>query len=161
MCNDLKEIREAIRAGERVCMKKKNIIVVLMVILIVLFFPVSTTHIISGDGEILTLQKEKIGNCKLEIEISEISSLLICYKKSFSYVLDGKAREEFSTTSYSEADEICFISQMYYDEELDEMNMCSLTFKKDLSYAVLDLGTTYYFINNGSDMTYSELPLYK
>lgn len=136
------------------------VVVLISVAILVLFFPISTTHNISGNGVVLSLQKEKIGECNLEIQITEVASLAICYKKSFSFVLDGKSRETFSAISYSEADNICLISQMYYDEEIDEMSGCSLIVNEELSYAVLDLGTNYYFINNGSDMNYAELPIY-
>lgn len=141
-------------------MKKKAIVfTVILVVLVVVFFPISTTHSISGNGDVLTLQKAKIRDCNLEIEITEISSLVICYKKSFSFVIDGKATKEFSTTSHSEAAGICLLSQMYYDQEIDEPRLCSLIYKDDFSYAVLYLGENYYFINNGSDITYDELPV--
>ena len=54
---------------------------------------------------IFTPQKEKIGTCELEIEIKEVSSLLFCYKKSFTFAVDDNFVEEFETTSHSEADD--------------------------------------------------------
>ena len=142
------------------CVKKKTIILtIVLVTLVVVFFPTSTTHSISGNGEVLTLQKEKIGDCNLQIEVTEISSLVIRYKKSFSFVIDGKSAKEFSTTSHCEAEGICLISQMYYDQEIEEPRLCTLIYKDDFSYAVLRLGMNYYFINNGSDITYDALPV--
>ena len=141
-------------------MKKKTLFaIILLIALVAVLFPIPTIHNISGAGEVLNLQKEKIGTCELEVEIKEISSLAICYKRSFSFILNGKAVETFSTTSYSEADGLCLHSQMYYNEKMDMMTLASLIYPKDLSYVVLDLGSNYYFINNGSNLTYAELPL--
>ena len=141
-------------------MKKKIVLAIaIIVILSVVFFPMTTTHRISGDGDILTPQKEKVGTCELEIEIKEVSSLLFCYKKSFTFAVDDNFVEEFETTSYSEADKICLISQMYYNNETDEMSVASLTYPGDLSYAILNLGANYYFINNGANISHSELPI--
>ena len=139
--------------------KKLSLAFAIIVILSVVFFPMTTTHRISGDGDILTPQKEKVGTCKLEIEIKEVSSLLFCYKKSFTFAIDDNFVEEFETTSYSEADKICFISQMYYNNETNEMCVASLTYPGDLSYAILNLGENYYFINNGANIAHSELPI--
>ena len=52
--------------------KKLSLAFAIIVILSVVFFPMTTTHRISGDGDILTPQKEKIGTCELEIEIKEV-----------------------------------------------------------------------------------------
>ena len=126
--------------------KKLSLAFAIIVILSVVFFPMTTTHRISGDGDILTPQKEKVGTCKLEIEIKEVSSLLFRYKKSFTFAIDDNFVEEFETTSNSETDKICFISQMYYNNETDEMCVASLTYPGDLSYAILNLGANYYML---------------
>ena len=139
--------------------KKLALTIAIIVVLSVVFFPMTTTRRISGDGDILTLQKEKIGTCKLEIDIKEVSSLLFCYKKSFTFSVDDTLVEEFETTSRSEANKICMISQMYYEEEADAMSLVSLIYPNDLSYAILNLGANYYFINNGASISHSELPI--
>ena len=138
---------------------KRKITVMVLLALVVLLFPISSTQNLSGEGEVLNRQKEKVGTCQLEVEITEVSSLVFTYKKAFTFVLDGGAVEEFATDSHSEIEDICLLSQMYYDEEQNEMSLCSLIYKKDLSYAVLDLGKNYYFIHNGADIPYSELPI--
>lgn len=138
--------------------KRVAVAVVLLAALAVVFFPIPTTRSLSGDGEILTRQKEKTGTCRLEVEVREVASLAVCYKRSFSFVLDGDIAEVFSSTSYSEADGICLLSQMYYDEEMDRMSLASLLYPEDLSYAVLCLDPNYYFLNNGSNISYAELP---
>ena len=141
-------------------MKKKIVLAMIIIFAITaVFFPVSTTHIISGDGDILTLQKEKIGDCKLKIEIKEISSLILSYKKVFSFAVDGNCVEEFETVTHSKTDEIYFISQMYYDKGTDAMSLASLIYPKDLSYAILSLDAEYYFINNGANISYAQLPV--
>lgn len=141
-------------------MKKKIVLVMIIIFAITaVFFPVSTTHIISGDGDILTLQKEKIGDCKLKIEIKEISSLIFSYKKGFSFSIDGNSVEEFETATHSKTDEIFLISQMYYDESTDAMSLASLIYPEDLSYAILCLDGEYYFINKGADISYAQLPV--
>jgi hypothetical protein len=139
--------------------KKLALVIAIIVVLSVVFFPMTTAHRISGDGDILTPQKEKVGTCKLEIEIKEVSSLLFCYKKSFTFAVDDNFVEEFETTSHSEADEIYLISQMYYEKEADKMNLASLIYPNDLSYAVLNLDANYYFIDNGANISHSELPI--
>ena len=139
--------------------KKLALAIAIIVVLSVVFFPMTTTHRISGDGDILSPQKENVGTCKLEIEIKEVSSLLFCYKKSFTFASDDNFVEAFETTSYSEADKICLISQMYYNNETDEMSLASLIYPGDLSYAILNLGTNYYFIDNGANIPHSELPI--
>lgn len=139
--------------------KKLALAIAIIVVLFIVFFPMTTTHRISGDGDILTHQKEKVGTCKLEIEIKEVSSLLFCYKKSFTFAIDDNFVEDFETTSYSEADKICLFSQMYYDENANEMSLVSLIYPNDLSYAVLNLDANYYFINNGANISHSELPV--
>ena len=59
-------------------MNKKLVLAMIIIFAVTaLFFPVSATHIISGDGDILTLQKEKVGDCRLRVEIKEISSLMV------------------------------------------------------------------------------------
>ena len=68
--------------------KKLALAIAIIVVFSVVFFPMTTTHSISGSGDILTPQKEKIGTCELEIEIKEVSSLLFCYKKSFTFAVD-------------------------------------------------------------------------
>lgn len=138
---------------------KRKITVMVLLALVVLLFPISSTQNLSGEGEVLNRQKEKVGTCQLEVEITEVSSLVFTYKKAFTFVLDGGAVEEFATDSHSEIEDICLLSQMYYDEEQNEMSLCSLIYKKDFSYAVLDLGENYYFIHNGADIPYSELPI--
>lgn len=139
--------------------KKANIVIILLIVVVVLLFPIPTIHNIRGNGEVLNIQKESIGACELEVVMKEVSSIAVCYKRSFSFVLNGKVVETFSSTSYSEADGICLLSQMYYNEEADMMNLASLIYPKDLSYVVLNLGSNYYFVNNGSNITYTELTL--
>lgn len=130
-----------------------------LAVLVILFFPISNKHSILGEWEVLTQQKEKTGSCMVEIEIKEVSSLLICYKKSFSFSIDGNSIKEYESTAFSETDEICLISQMYYDKEANSMRLASLIYPKDLSYTILDLGENYYFINNGANISYAELPI--
>ena len=69
-------------------MKKRTIILAIFILaFVIMFFPVSSTHNISGNGDVLNVQKEKIGECKLDIEITEISSLIICYKMILSILV--------------------------------------------------------------------------
>ena len=51
--------------------KKLALAIAIIVVLSVVFFPMTTTHSISGDGDILTPQKEKIGTCELEIKLKK------------------------------------------------------------------------------------------
>lgn len=115
-------------------------VVVLMIILA--FFPYSTRKVISGYGEVITLESEKARDCTISIEICETKSLLFCYKKQFSYTLDGEKCTEFLTSSHSETDDgLCLIDQMFYDEQTDDLTLCSLVYSSDLSYAMIQLDT--------------------
>lgn len=132
----------------------------LLVAVAIVFFPFKTTHIISGRGEVLTREKEKICECMLSIEISEVKSLFACYKKQFTYNLNGKDYTSFATSSYTEADNhLCLISQMYYDEENDTVDLYSLVFPEDLSYAVICSDTNLYFIKNSPNILYEDIPV--
>lgn len=89
----------------------KKVIALVVLIIAIFFFPVISTNTISGSGQVLTPDKEPVGNCDLSVEIKEIHSLALCYSKRFSFILDGKRFSEFDTTTHAEADGLCFISQ--------------------------------------------------
>ncbi len=93
--------------------KPKYLIPALLLIAIVLFFPIRKTSGISGDGAVLTTDKEKIGDCTLSIEIQEVTSLAVRYRKTFSFVVDGERVCEFQSAYASETGGgLCFISLM-------------------------------------------------
>lgn len=141
-------------------MKTKYFILALLLIAAVLFFPVRKTSSISGDGAVLTTGKEKVGDCTLSIEIQEVRSLAVRYRKTFSFVVDGERVSEFRSAYASEtSDGLCFISQMYYDAQEDRMASCALVYQEDLSYAVIYWNDRLYFITNGAQLPYSEIPL--
>lgn len=130
-------------------MGRKRVICLLLGLLaaaVIVAFPVKTTRTVSGWGEVLTREKEKVGECTLSIEISEVKSLCFCYRKRFTYSLDGKDYTSFASSSYAEADGLCLISQMYYDEQKDAMDLCSLVFPEDFSYAVICSNANLYLI---------------
>lgn len=123
-------------------------------------FPLVTTRSVSGNGEVLTSSREKVGDCSLAIEIQEVASLARCYHKQFSFTLDGNHFTEFHSHSHAETqDGLCLISQMYYDTATDSMALCSLVYPEDLSYAVIRWNENLYFFNNGTSIPYSALPV--
>ncbi len=141
-------------------MKLKYFIPALLLIAIIIFFPIRKTSGISGDGAVLTTDKEKIGDCTLSIEIREVTSLAVRYRKTFSFVVDGERVSEFRSAYASEtSDGLCSISQMYYDAQEDRMAGCQLVYQEDLSYAVIYWNDQLYFITNGTQMPYSAIPL--
>ena len=143
-------------------MKKKLIITTIILVLLtllVLFFPITKTHKFNGQAEILSPKKEVIGNCDLKIEITEFSSLVFNYKNTFSLKLNGKPIEFKSSSSDTESGDFWSITQSYYDEIRNWMDFCTLVYKKDFSYIVLSFEDNYYFLNNGSDVTYAQLPI--
>jgi len=141
-------------------MKLKYFIPALLLIAAVLFFPVRKTYSISGDGAVLTTDKEKIGDCTLSIEVQEVTSLAVRYRKTFSFMIDGKQVSKFQSSHASETGGgLCFISQMYYDGQEDRMDSCELVYQEDLSYAVIHWNDRLYFLPNGTQMPYSEIPL--
>lgn len=139
--------------------KKFKIFGMIGLLIIVLFFPYTMTNVLSGDGSVLTLEKEKIGDCTLSIKIKEVRCLLGRYSKRFSFQLNGDDYEDFSTSAYNEVDTWEMISQLYYHKEEDRFDLCVLIFAKDLSYAVIRTDENLYFLNNGSSITYSQFPI--
>lgn len=119
-------------------MKKKWILVVVATVLILVFFPYRTSSLISNANVFLNGQNEVPEEGTLSITVFETRSLLFCYKMQFSYTYNGEKSKRPVTTSYAKTDDgYCLISQMYYDEGEDSINLCSLYYKEDLSYAVL------------------------
>lgn len=145
-------------------MKKKLILTavfVVLAVLVVLFFPIKTKHELSGQAEILSREKEVLGTCQLKIEITELASLVLTYNKTFTFATDTtKTDDAFdSASTHWEWDNFCSISLLYYDEALNTSRLCTLTYPEDLSYAILKLDSNYYFLNNGSDVPYAQLPI--
>lgn len=131
--------------------RKYFVFIGVFLLVILVLFPYSTRKIISGHGEVLTLENEKIGDCTVSIEIYETRSLFFCYGKYFSYIIDGEESKAFTTSSHSVANEdLYIISQMYYDEKNDEMSLCSLIYPKDLSYGKIKFDTMLYYVINNS-----------
>lgn len=119
----------------------------LAVIVLIAFFPAQNTVSISGEGEVLTANQEKIGTCSLSIEIQETKSLAVTYRRTVSLVLDGERLPDFLSSSGSETEDVCFISQMYYDPQEDRINSCDLFYQKDLSYARIHWDDKLYVIS--------------
>jgi len=136
-------------------MKKRKLTYVflaLAVILLIAFFPVKNTRTFSGEGEVLTADQEKIGVCDLLIEIHTVRSLAVTYRRTFSFVLDGESLSDFLSSHSSETEDVCFISQMYYDERRNQINSCDLFYQKDLSYAKILWNDKLYVISDGTEM---------
>lgn len=112
-----------------------------------IFFPITTTNSVSGEGQVRTTTEDILGACELSLEIKEVKSLLFCYKKSFSFVLDGHIFSEFFDSSHDETgDGLCLISQMYYDKGKNSLAPCSLVYQDDLSNFVLHLNEKLYIL---------------
>lgn len=141
-------------------MKKKILIALAALVLLALFLPVTTSQILYGDGDILSLDKEKIGESSMTVILKEVSSLTVTYKKSFTFNLDGVAYEVFESHFWDEVEDGPYqISQMFYDVEEDRMDMCSLIYDKELSFVVIRMEDHFYYLNRGADLTYQQLPI--
>lgn len=129
-------------------MKKKLITCGCIVLLVALiFFPVTTTSSVSGKGQVRTTNEDILGDCELSFEIKEVKSLLFCYKKSFSFVLDGYIFSKIVDSYYDETyDGLCIITQMYFDEEKNRLAPCSLAYRDDLSNFVLRFNEKLYIL---------------
>ncbi len=111
------------------------------------FFPITTTNSVSGEGQVRTTTEDVLGDCELSLEIKEVKCLLFCYRKSFSFVLDGHIFSEFVDSTYDEtSDGLCLISQMYYDKGKNSLSSCSLAYQDDLSNFVLHLNEKLYIL---------------
>lgn len=140
----------------RVSMKKYKVAALIagIIVLLLMFFPYTTSQMISGDAEILTLENEKIGACALSVEIEETRSLLFRYKKQFSFTLGGERNDSFLISSdskispsYAETDDgFCLISYLFYDGEKNTIRSCSLWYRDDLSYVNLRVDEEQYVI---------------
>lgn len=127
-------------------MKKKLIKYGCFALFVILFFfPIPTTHSVSGEGQVQTDAGDILGDCELSIGIKEVKSLVFCYKKTFSLVLDEQQIfSELLATSYSETCVTWWISGMYYDAEENQCVSCDLHYQEDLSHFEIDLkGKTY------------------
>ncbi|MDO5400254.1 MAG: hypothetical protein Q4F17_04635 [Eubacteriales bacterium] len=129
----------------------------------VLFFPIKRTYTLSGDGAVLTLGKEKVGDCTMSVEIQELKSLAMSYRKTFSFVLDGVESPSdfihFDDEHYSKTPGIPYLlTQACYSGPDDRTEFYTLLYAPDLSYAVLKWGDNLYFLDNGANMAFSEIP---
>ena len=95
----------------------------------------------------------------MTVIVEELSSLVVTYHRSFTFNLDGTAYENFESHSRAEGDGLNQITQMFYDGGSDSMSMCSLVYDGGLSYAVLRLDDRFYYLDNGADLEYEELPV--
>lgn len=141
--------------------------ILLLCVAAVLFFPITKTRTISGSGVVLTKDKEKIGDCTLTLEIRETGSLAADYRRHFSFVLhDGQTTEEYDTkkalqgrTFVDRHDGVCMIASMYSGYRTGyKVVRCDLLYAEDLSYAALLWEDRLYYLPNGTDMPYSEIP---
>lgn len=144
-------------------MKKRTFALIflsLALIFAIFFFPVAKTYSLSGTGLELTTDKEKIGTCELSIEITEVRSLVMNHGKTFSFVLNGEEGPGFvGDASCSETEDgLCAITGMYYDARRNRMAGCGVIYDKDLTYAVLHWNDRSYFLPNGTEMPYSQIP---
>lgn len=131
---------------------KKTVIVCVAAIVcaaIVFFFPISKTTSFSGNGSVLTGEKDRIEDCTLTIEVKELTSLAMGYKKNFSFAVNGvpcyDSEEVRFPVAVSETEfGDCLISQSYYDAESNRMKPCSLFYWGDHSYAEIFWKDNYY-----------------
>lgn len=142
-------------------MKIKFIICgIISLVIIIFFFPITTVRTLSGNGEILSKNKEKIGDCELSIEIIEVNARTFCYNKQFSFVLDGSTfPESIAESHFQTLDDFFVIWQSYYDAEKNAIASCYLVCQNDLSFAIVGWNNKFYFIDNGANIPYSELPV--
>lgn len=118
-------------------------------------FPVTNVYVVSGQADILNFNEEKIGACEIEVEINELKSFVLRYKLNFSLSIEGKKISNSMSNYVSETDDgICMISQMFYSEEKDRMELCSLFYPADLSYIRLQKDNMVHYLNNGGNFTY-------
>lgn len=140
---------------------KKACIALLFVFLViagVLFFPRTTYRTLSGDGAVLSAKKEYLGDCRLSVTIREVRSPLLCYRKNFTMVLDGRAYTEYDASHFDCVEDFCAISQAYYDPEINNFDHYDLLYAKDFRYAAVIFHRKIYFLDFGSGMAYTDIP---
>ncbi len=127
-----------------------------------LLFPRTDTRIFSGTGQVFTKDKTPLGDCKMSVELTRISSPAVCYKQSFSFTLGDETFRDFVGRPYTDAaDGLTLITQGYFDAEKGSINFCSLVYQEDLSYVYVSilLDEKIYFLNLGTDIPFSQLPI--
>lgn len=130
-------------------MKKKILALAVLLALAVCLIPYQTSSVLSGTGEIRRETDGQAEECALSITVSETRSLLFRYRKQFSYILNGQGYDAFLTATCAETgDGACLISQMYYDEQTDQIRPCSLYLAEDLSYAEVILDSCKIVVRN-------------
>lgn len=142
--------------------KKRKLLIlaaVAVVVVGILFFPIRRVQTVSGNADILSGDKEKQGTCQLSIELTELSSLVMHYRSSFTFTLDGREYTDFGTNHYYSAEDLRAIDQMFYDEALNATNLCQLVYQEGESYYALLLNDQIYYLANGSQMDYSQIPV--
>ena len=137
--------------------------VCLLLLAVILCFPVKKRETLSGPGEILTADKEKIGDCHLSVEVTDLRSLLLDYRRTFSFTADSELITDpasiIDTSSFWEADGgLCSITQAYYDASENRVEFGTMLYQKDLSYAAIWWNDRLYFLPNGTEMTADEIP---
>ena len=117
-------------------MKKwKAFLIAVVCVLVILFFPVVSTQSVTGNAAVITEAGPRPGTSPMEIQIRELRSLACTYRKNFAITLEGNRVDEFASSYASESEYgDCVISQMYYDEELDRMTLCTLFHPHDEAY---------------------------
>lgn len=142
--------------------KKRKLLIlaaVAVVVVGILFFPIRRVQTVSGNADILSGDKEKQGTCQLSIELTELSSLVMHYRSSFTFTLDEREYTDFGTNHYYSAEDLRAIDQMFYDEALNATNLCQLVYQEGESYYALLLNDQIYYLANGSQMDYSQIPV--
>ena len=129
---------------------KLTIILIILLVFTIFLFPYSNVNSMSGTGQVRSASNELIGSCSLKIKIKETRSLLFTYNKHFTFSLNEQEYTKFSgKPSVSEADEICSITQMFYDADKGHVNSCMLVYPQDFSYAAISLNNKLYCLNCG------------
>ena len=128
--------------------KKKICIITALCLVAILLFPIPVKASYSGDGAVYAEDgMEKIGECILSVEVTSLESVLHCYKKSFTFTLNGTKWEEFESNHHSETDDGMYqITQGYYDRIMDQINFCSLFYSPQNASLKLSLKGSIYVL---------------
>ena len=131
-------------------MKKRlitaGIVAAVLAIAAVLFWPHTKTYSFSGVATEWSRSHDEQYDetADLSVEITEVRSLVCSYKKSFSYVLNGKRSPDCFKFFFHDTEIGSQIDGIFLIDEGHSVSYCGVSYYWDLSYVTVSDGNRLY-----------------